>query len=505
MVLAYGSGAPLRGRGAAGATDARATGLPHAAQKRACVTSDAPHLLQLAMGLSFPRRLLAGTEPPEYARRGVTQQHDGGAERGGGADGESRITQREDPLAAHDAAEPKRIDPHLLQAERLASMGTLAGAIAHEVNGPLGFTLANLAFALEELRQMDTQLAPAEGELGPGLEARLAGVRGRLQTVVDSLQEARQGSDIVRLLVRDLKTFSGPDGARAVPVDLRRVLESSINMAYHSIHHRARLVKDYRSSPTVDGNEARLAQVFLNLFVNAAEAIREGDPDHQEIRVVLRAGPAGRCVVEVSDTGHGIAPEHLAAVFDPYFSTKPGSGIGLGLSICRTVVTGLGGEITVESGLATGTTFRVMLPIARETASPVPPPRASMRPTARRARVLVLDDEPMMARAVHRLLAADYDVEAMTDPVKAVERLRAGARFDVILCDLMMPSLAGMDVYDAVLAIDAEQARSMVFMSGGAYTQRAADFLERADNPHLEKPLDRAALHAVLRGQLTIA
>jgi PAS domain S-box-containing protein len=404
-------------------------------------------------------------------------------------------------IAASDLTEP-RIDVKALQADRMTALGTLAAGVAHEVNNPLGFTVANVAFALEELSRMETELMPTEDEPNGTTEARLAGVRLRMPPVLEALQEARQGSERVRLVVRDLKMFGGRDAARAVDVDVRRVIESSINMAYSAIRHRARLVKDYRAAPTVAGNEGRLAQVFLNLLVNAAEAIREGDPEREEIRVVLAADPAGWCVVEVSDTGRGIAPEHLAGVFDPFFSTKPGSGTGLGLSICQAVVVGMGGDIAVESRLAKGTTFRVTLPIAKDETPPSRGKRPSIRLT-RRARVLVIDDEPMMARAVQRMLASEHDVEAMTDPMSAVERLRGGARYDVILCDLMMPMMSGMDVYDAILAIDEGQAQAMVFMTGGAYTPRAAEFLESVGNPHLEKPLDRAALHAVLRGQIS--
>jgi PAS domain S-box-containing protein len=405
-------------------------------------------------------------------------------------------------IAASDLAEPNRIDVKALQADRMAALGTLAAGVAHEVNNPLGFTVANVAFALEELSRMETELMPTEDEPSGTTEARLAGVRLRMPPVLEALQEARQGSERVRLVVRDLKMFGGGDAARAVDVDVRRVIESSISMAYSAIRHRARLVKEYRAAPTVAGNEGRLAQVFLNLFVNAAEAIREGDPEREEIRVVLAADASGWCVVEVSDTGRGIAPEHLVGVFDPFFSTKPGSGTGLGLSICHTIVVGMGGDISVDSRLAKGTTFRITLPIVKDETPPSRIQRPSIRP-ARRARVLVIDDEPMMARAVQRMLASEHDVEAMTDPVSAVERLRGGARYDVILCDLMMPMLTGMDVYDAILAIDEGQAQGMVFMTGGAYTPRAAEFLQSVGNPHLEKPLDRAALHAVLRGQIS--
>jgi CheY-like chemotaxis protein len=163
----------------------------------------------------------------------------------------------------------------------------------------------------------------------------------------------------------------------------------------------------------------------------------------------------------------------------------------------------MGGTIAFESAPASGTTFRVNLKrVVEEDAKPPPSSRRGAALADRRAKVLVIDDEPMMGRAVQRLLAGAHDVEAMTDPVAAVERLRAGARFDLILCDLMMPTLTGMDVHEEVVAIDAQQARRMVFMTGGAYTARAEAFLEGVTNTRLEKPLDRAALRAIVHAHL---
>ena len=405
-------------------------------------------------------------------------------------------------VIAHDLTARNRVNAQLLQADRMASMGTLAAGVAHEVNNPLGFTLANVTFALEELGQVNADLALHGGDAATELGGRLLLTRARVQKVLDALQEARQGSDRVRLLVRDLKMFAGGDVEQTGPVDVRRTLESSTNMAYNAIRQRARLVKDFQTAPTVEGNESKLAQVFLNLLINASEAIAEGDAERHEIRVVLRGDDAGRCVVEVHDTGQGIAPQHLARILDPFFTTKPRNGTGLGLSICHTIVASMNGKLSIESALGRGSTFRVTLPVSKAAALSASSQATGVGP-GRRARVLVVDDEPMMARAVQRLLGSEHDVEVTADPLGAVERVRAGARFDVILCDLMMPNMTGMEVYDAVVGIDPDQARRMVFMTGGAFTPRAAAFLEKVDNQHLEKPLDRAALRALVRERMS--
>jgi CheY-like chemotaxis protein len=398
------------------------------------------------------------------------------------------------------------IEAQLLLADRMASMGMLAAAVVHELNNPLGYTIANVIFALEELRALEADLVIGEGDSSRDMAARLARARASVRTIVDALREAREGGDRARLIVRDLRTFSRVEDDQRTALDLRRVLESAINMAYSEIRNRARLVKDYGTIPFVFGNEARLGQVFLNLLVNAAQSVGEGDVERHCIRVVTRADEQGRCVVEVSDTGMGIPPENLPHVFEPFFTTKQKSGTGLGLSICQNIITGMGGEIGVESVVDRGSTFRIILPLApQDEERPSPPirPRKSAAPTRKRSQVLVIDDEPMMARAVQRLLDAEHDVVVSSDPFGAVEQVRAGARFDAILCDLMMPTMTGMDVYEEIARIEGEQARRMVFMTGGAFTPRAVRFLETIENARIEKPLEHSALRAILRPHLS--
>jgi PAS domain S-box-containing protein len=409
---------------------------------------------------------------------------------------------------ARDLTEKRRIDAQLRVTDRMASMGTLAAGVVHEVNNPLGYAVANIGFAMEELARVESLLVPHGDEDADALTARLTQARVALQPIAEALQEARQGGERVRQIVRDLRTFSRVDDDRRGLLDVRRVLESAINMAYNEIRHRARLVKDYGATPLVEGSEARLGQVFLNLLVNAAQSIPEGGAEQHRIRVVTGTDAQGRCVVEVLDTGHGIAAGDLRRIFEPFFTTRPGTGTGLGLSICHNIVASMGGEIAVESAIGKGTTVRVSLPRTRDASAPAPAsdaaPDSAVGGAGRtRGRVLVVDDEVMMARAVQRLLEGEHDVVILTDPFKAVELLASGAYFDAMLCDLMMPTMSGMEVYDAVLRSQPKLARRIVFMTGGAFTTRATQFLESVDNARVEKPLDRAALRAAIRRQMS--
>jgi C4-dicarboxylate-specific signal transduction histidine kinase len=248
-----------------------------------------------------------------------------------------------------DVTDRREIDRRLALAERMATVGTLAAGVAHEINNPLSYILSNLRFLSSELARFQA----SEPE--------------KLAEASKATAETLEGAERVRRIVQDLRTFAC-DGEGRAPVDLHRVLDLAISNAASQIRVRAKLVKDYEHIPQVQGDESRLGRVALNLLVNAAQAISEGRcPDDNEIRVVTRPDSAGRVLFEIRDTGCGIPPESMNRVFEPFFTTKPvGAGTGLGLSICHAIVTSMGGEITVRSEVGQGTVFRVVLPTAAE-------------------------------------------------------------------------------------------------------------------------------------------
>ena len=385
---------------------------------------------------------------------------------------------------AIDLTERRKLETQLMLSERMVSIGTLAAGVAHEINNPLAYVVANLEFALREI------------------SGRGAAADPMLAEVSEALHEARQGAERVRLIVRDLKAFSRPNEESVGAVDLHRVLESSINLSWNEIRHRARLVKEFKEVPLVDANEARLGQVFLNLLVNAAQAIGEGAADRNEIRVSTGTTAEGRAVVEVRDSGGGMPPEVARRCFEPFFTTKAiGVGTGLGLAICHGIVQGLSGQIEVQTEPGRGTTFRVTLP-AGHTRAPLTRARLAPGATSRRGRILVIDDEPIIGAAIRRALGREHEVHVLTRASDALERLGAGERFDVILCDIMMPEMTGMDLHEAVSNRDPECAARMIFLTGGAFTARAREFLDTVSNLRIEKPFDTQNLRAIVNDRL---
>jgi PAS domain S-box-containing protein len=373
---------------------------------------------------------------------------------------------RESDEARHKA------EARLAVAERLASAGRLAAGVAHEVNNPLSCVLSNLEAAL----------------------VRLEG-KGADPEILAELRDARDGAVRVRDIVRDLRVFSR-GGEETGSCDAAEVARSALNLAANELRHRALVVTEFQPAPRVALAERRLAQVLVNLLVNAAHAIEEGRVQANQVRVAVRPRDAG-VLVEVADTGVGMPPEVRARIFEPFFSTKAvGEGMGLGLALCHSMVSDAGGVIEVESAPGQGSTFRVLLPAAPPVVAAPAPAASGAEAPPRRLRLLVVDDEPMVARAAARSLAP-HQVEIATDGRAALARLLGGERYDVIFCDLMMPTCSGMEVHATLSREVPEQAARLVFLTGGAFTAGAREFLERCAAPVVEKPFDPAALRQV--------
>jgi CheY-like chemotaxis protein len=393
-----------------------------------------------------------------------------------------------DILAAPALTDAAELEGRLLQRDRMAALGTLAAGAAHEINNPLTYVLVNVEHVMRRLRAVGASNDPA-AELARGTQQGLPGL-------VQALQHAVEGGHRIRRVVGDLLTFAQGNVERRGPVDVRGVLESATQLAWHEIRHRARLSKAFADVPLVEANEARLGQVFLSLLINAAHAIPEGKADRHEINVTTHTDDEGNAVVEVRDTGCGIAPENLARVFDPFFTTKGQKSAGMGLAISHGTVASLGGEITVTSTPGQSTTFHVALPPAERWENTAPPSR---RPGVfPRRRVLLVDDELLLGESIARALSEDHDVEVVAEAGRALERLTSGPEYDLVLCDLMMPVMTGMDLYAEVMHRDPKVAKRFVFMSGGTFSNRARAFLESVCNPCLEKPLDMGRLRSLL-------
>jgi PAS domain S-box-containing protein len=374
----------------------------------------------------------------------------------------------------------KQMHERIVLADRLASLGTLTAGLSHEINNPLAVVVSSVAYAGQALR-------------------KLAAVRCGLQTcdvvqvhpvlceVDAALADAEQSAERVGRIVQDLRVFSRARGPEE-PVDLREVARRSVSLARGQLKGRGDVVLDLEPVAPVMGDTARLGQVVVNLLVNAAHALPAGGG---VIRVATRTAADGRVALDVIDDGCGISRDALSRVFDPFYTTKPaGDGTGLGLFVCHNIVTGLGGELAVESEPGRGSTFTVLLPAvpAAERA-----PEVAVAPDRPRARVLVVDDDPAVARAIRRAVSDAHEVTTESSGPAALARLAAGETFDAVLCDVMMPGMDGGAVLERLREVAPALARRVVLVTG-AFNPDVQAIVERSGVPYVLKPFSAAEL-----------
>jgi PAS domain S-box-containing protein len=381
----------------------------------------------------------------------------------------------------YDVTERTIMEERLAAAERLASIGRLASGVGHEINNPLGYMILNLELAKADL---DAIVARRPDD-------------DRFARLAECWATVREGAERVRNIVQDLKLLSSTSRDQMGPVDVHRALDVATATTQHETRLRARVATEYGPLPPALGSEGRLVQVFVNLLLNAAQAIPEGDVDGNEIRIRTRE-EGGRIVVEIEDTGAGISPEDLPRIFEPFFTTKSnGAGTGLGLSLSHNIVAAYGGTLTAERASRRGTLFRVTLQATSDVAVERVEPPPGIAAPERRLRILVVDDEPSMTRILTQLLYR-HEVTAVGCGRQAIAQLAMDRSYDVVVCDLQMKEGDGVDVHEYLREHGAGLAKRMIFTTGGAFTERARDFLAACDQPVLEKPYDAARLETLI-------
>lgn len=386
-------------------------------------------------------------------------------------------------MVFRDITDQKRLQKQLELADRLSSLGTLAAGTAHELNNPLAVVMAGAGVLAEDLEQHRVDLVAG---------ASFQMMERQLGDMAATLRDVQAATSRMARIVADLRTFSRPAEQSSRVIDLAHCVERAIRATSHDIHLRARLRIQFDvSPPPVYADETRLEQVLVNLLVNAAQAIAPGSADRNEITVSTGADQDGHAVIEVRDTGAGIPPDALKRIFEPFFTTKEvGRGTGLGLSICHGIVTAMGGRIEVESEVGKGAAFRILLPPAPvdETGAGAVPDKPQATQLLR-GRILVVDDEEMMVRTFERALKRqNHDVASAPGVREALALIERGERFDLILSDLMMPTMTGIEFYERLLDRNPELARRMIFITGGAITAQADAFLQSVTNRQIQKP-----------------
>jgi nitrogen-specific signal transduction histidine kinase len=379
-----------------------------------------------------------------------------------------------------EVTERDAIHARLVQAERLAAIGLLASGVVHEINNPLTYVLLHLQYLHKELPKAayDPQ---------------------RITKLMQHLEEASHGASRVQNIVRDLRSFSRSEGEALTAVDLHRVVEAASAMVQPELGTAVALRKSVPPGTYALGLAPKMEQVVLNLLTNAAHALDNGRED--ATITVTATAPPGKVLLSVSDTGPGVPVEMREKVFDPFFTTKPrGKGTGLGLPICRSIVDSFGGRIWLSEAPHGGTRVNIELLAASppDVTEVSEPSSSAPRPRAVKSKVLIIDDERPVVTMLARFLESSYEVFHTTDPKEALVLLNKH-RFDAILCDVMMPGMSGIELYEALREQSPGSERRMVFMTGGGLHPEVYEFLRNAERPKLEKPFDIQELKRILQ------
>ncbi|HEX5100185.1 MAG TPA: ATP-binding protein [Polyangiaceae bacterium] len=378
---------------------------------------------------------------------------------------------------ARDVTERKAMQARLAQADRLAALGMLSAGVAHEINNPLAYALLNLELVVRDLEK--------------GGEVDRAAVLGRLR-------EARHGGERVATIVRDLKSFVREDENTRWPVELGTVLESALNVVGSEIAKRGRVARRFSNVPPVEGIAARLEQVFVNLLLNAAQALPEDAVSTNEVGVRVEHDDDFVWVM-VKDTGLGMTEDVKKRIFDPFFTTKPaGVGTGLGLPICLGIVTAHGGTLEVESAPGQGSTFTVKLKRYYGDFQAREQPTSPLATT--RGRILIIDDDIAVGRTLRLALEEEHDVTVVVSAAEALRTLHAadgGGDFDAILCDLLMPGMTGAELFTVARRELPQAAPRFIFMSGGYWAENEPS--PTGTQPVLEKPFNLEQVRSLLR------
>jgi two-component system, NtrC family, sensor kinase len=410
------------------------------------------------------------------------------------------------------ALENTRLAKQLVGSERLAAIGMVAAGVAHEINNPVAYALANQSFVDSELNRL-TELGvlldtDADIESVRACWERLRGTQ-LLEELRQASREAGEGCGRIRDIVRDLRSAARSEKDSVASVaELNEVVRSAIRVASAEFRSRATLIEHLGADAQVRGEPGRLSQVFINLLVNAGQAL--ADPALARREIVVTTRREGELVIaEVTDSGPGIKPEHLPRLFEPFFTTKEaGRGTGLGLSISRDIVRRVGGDIRMASTLGVGTTVTVVLPaveaatdsavpVASATAPPAAPAPSDDRPAgaaAPRARVLIVDDEPALLRSLERCLGRHHDVVVAENAAAALAALHDRPDFHLVLCDVLMPDINGIELYRRALERHPEISEAFVFMTGSSGMRDFESGLLATGRRVLHKPFDLGVL-----------
>lgn len=370
--------------------------------------------------------------------------------------------------SAFVASHHRKLHKELATRERMAMVGAMAAGVAHEINSPLAAVSGNVAVVFDEVRELEQRGAlPADD----------------VDEILRALGEAKESTSRVASVVRDLVVLAREGADRPTTVEVRQATDVATRLLRGELRHRARLTIDLSPETLlVRGDESRLVQILVHLLRESIESLPDNRPDRHEILIrVRREGP--QVALEIHDTGPRPTEEARERAFEPFFLLR-GRGSAMGLAVCQDLAQSLEGRLLVLASPLGGVCFRVEVPCAQPEA---PATASAAKPLPR---VLVVDDEPTMCAVVARMLRRTCAVTTFTDAPEALASVARGDAYDVVICDVMMPGMSGMEFLEELGRIAPALARRTGFLTAGAFTERARIFLQGEGRHYADKPVD---------------
>jgi len=378
----------------------------------------------------------------------------------------------------NDVTDSNKLRTQALLNDKLRTLGTIATGIIHEINNPMTWILSNLDYFKNKLKILKVNDIEQEN------------IIQKLDQMTD---ESIEGAERIRNIVKDLKGFVRVDKNAYELVNVEEIINSAINMSKPQFKNDAKVELHFSPDlPLLFLDKSKLQQVFLNLIINAIQAMTNNKRQRDKIDITTRLF-GDDVIIDIQDVGKGISPDVMSKIFDPFFTTKPiGLGTGLGLSICNDIISGFGGEIKVKSVLGEGTTFSVYLPAHLLVNSPTQMPSEISKELTRK-KILVVDDEPSILAVINRILS-NHEVTQCDGRAALDHLVKKGAYYEVIISDLNMPDVSGIDLYRYAAKYLPGLEKKIIFITGGSYTSEMSEFMALVENTFLEKPFSPVQL-----------
>lgn len=390
----------------------------------------------------------------------------------------------------NDVTDRQQMYNKMVLSDKLATVGTLTAGIIHEINNPMTFVATNLHYINDQLKMLNLNDTNQVTQF--------------MLLLDEVINESILGASKIQEIIQELKGFSRIGHDEITPVYIHEILNFAIHMANPQYKLTATIETHYAPNvPLLLLERNKLHQVFLNLIMNAAQAFEASQKKDNLISITTTVKD-NHIQIEFMDTGKGISPDIINKIFDPFFTTKPvGIGTGLGLSISQDIINQMGGEITVRSEINQGTTFTIRLLMKVKLESPkdqinisLPTPKTQVRKS-----ILIVDDDPVTLNILERILGKYHEIVTVNSSLEALKILSQKNKFDLVITDIHMPDVSGIDLYKFILNNHPGLERNMIFMSGGVMNETTNDFIIQTKNDLLLKPFTPEQLIHVINAK----